>query len=53
VGTTTPLDAMDKKKEKAVISDNAMDPNWGGSAYTQSLLEKGYYKGNEVSIAIE
>jgi hypothetical protein len=53
VGTTTPLDAMDKKKEKAVLSDNAMDPNWGGSAYTQSLLDKGYYKGNEVSIAIE
>jgi len=52
VGTTTPLDAMDKKKENAAISDNPMDPNWGGSAYTQSLLDKGYYKGNEVSIAV-
>ena len=53
VGTTTPLDMMDVKQEQAAISPNPMDPNWGGSAYTQSLIDKGYYKGNEVSIAIE
>jgi hypothetical protein len=29
-----------------------MDPNWGGSAYTQSLIDKGYYKDEEVKIAI-
>ncbi len=52
VGTTTPLDTMDIKQEQAVISPNPMDPNWGGSAYTQSLIDKGYYKENEVSIAI-
>jgi hypothetical protein len=53
IGTTTPLDAMNMKQESAKVSPDPMDPNWGGSAYTQSLVDKGYYKGNEVSIAIE
>ncbi len=53
VGKTTPLDMMDVKQEQAQVSPNPMDPNWGGSAYTQSLIDKGYYKGNEVSIAID
>jgi len=52
IGTTTPLDVMDIEQEKAKVSPNPMDPNWGGSAYTQSLVDKGYYKENEVSIAI-
>lgn len=33
-------------------SPNPMDPNWGGPEYTQSLIEKGYYKGNEVDIYV-
>ncbi len=45
LGTTTPLDMMDVKQEQAVVSPNPMDPNWGGSAYTQKLVEQGYYKG--------
>ena len=53
VGTTTPLDVMDMQQEKASISPNAMDPNWGGANYTKELVEKGYYKGNEVSIYID
>jgi hypothetical protein len=53
IGTTTPLDAMDIQQEKATVSPNPMDPNWGGSAYTQNLVDKGYYKDNEVKIAIE
>ena len=53
VGSTTPLDKMDIEQEKAKVSPNAMDPNWGGSAYTQSLVDKGYYKDNEVKIAID
>ena len=52
VGTTTPLDMMDVQQEQAKVSPNPMDPNWGGSAYTQSLVNKGYYKENEVSIYI-
>ena len=52
VGTTTPLDMMNVAQEKAAVSPDPMDPNWGGSAYTQSLVDKGYYKQNEVSIYI-
>lgn len=52
VGTTTPLDLMDAKQEQAGISPNPMDPNWGGAEYTQSLVDKGFYKNNEVQIAV-
>jgi hypothetical protein len=52
VGTTTPLDVMNFKQEAAKISPDAMDDNWGGAEYTQNLVEKGYYKGDEVSIYI-
>jgi hypothetical protein len=38
--------------ENSKVSPNAMDPNWGGAAYTQSLVDQGYYKEDEVSIYI-
>jgi hypothetical protein len=53
VGKTTPLDMMDVQQEQAAVSANPMDPNWGGSAYTQSLVDKGYYKQNEVSLYVD
>ena len=52
IGTTTPLDAMNMKQEQAQVSPDPMDPNWGGSDYTQGLVDKGYYKDNEVNIYI-
>ena len=52
IGRTTPLDVMDMQQEAAKVSPNPMDPNWGGSEYTQSLVDKGYYKENEVNIYI-
>jgi hypothetical protein len=52
IGTTTPLDVMNMKQEAAPVSADPMDPNWGGSAYTQSLVDKGYYKDNEVSLYV-
>ena len=52
VGTTTPLDQMNISQEHAKVSPNPMDDNWGGSAYTQNLVDKGYYKENEVSIYV-
>lgn len=52
IGTTTPLDMMNIKQEQAKISPDPMDPNWGGSSYTQSLVDKGYYRENEVQIYI-
>jgi hypothetical protein len=51
IGTTTPLDMMNVKQEQSNVSPDPMDPNWGGQAYTQSLIDKGYYKQNEVSIS--
>ena len=53
IGRTTPLDIMDVKQQQSQLSPNPMDPNWGGSSYTQDLVNKGYYKENEVKIAIE
>ena len=52
VGTTTPLDMMNVAQENAAISPDPMDPNWGGAAYTQRLVDAGYYKDNEVSIRV-
>jgi hypothetical protein len=53
IGTTTPLDMMDVQQEQAAVSANPMDPNWGGQSYTQSLVDKGYYKENEVSLYVD
>jgi len=50
IGTTTPLDKMDIQQEMAEVSPNPMDPNWGGSEYTQNLVNKGYYAENNVQI---
>lgn len=52
VGATTPLDIMDEHEQGLLYSANAMDPNWGGSKYTQNLIDQGAYKGNEVSIRV-
>ena len=52
VGALTPLDAMKNSNYNMLYSDNAMDPNWGGTEYTQALVDSGYYKGNEVDIKL-
>ena len=52
IGTTTPLDVMDMAQEKSNVSPNPMDPNWGGSEYTENLVNQGYYKDNEVNIYV-
>jgi len=52
VGTTTPLDKISAKEENMLYSPNPMDDNWGGAAFTQSLIDQGYYKDNEVSIRV-
>ena len=52
VGRKTPLDEMDQSEEGLLYSPNPMDPNWGGNDYTQSLIDQGYYKGNQVAIKV-
>tara|TARA_Y100000816_G_scaffold292300_1_gene286866 strand:+ start:3122 stop:3919 length:798 start_codon:yes stop_codon:yes gene_type:complete len=44
-GTKTPLDKMLSDQRKLKESPSAMDPNWGGIEYTNSLIDKGYYDG--------
>lgn len=52
IGTTTPLDDMNITQKQTKISPNPMDTNWGGAEYTKSLIDKGYYSNNDVSIYI-
>lgn len=47
IGDNTPLDRMFNESGSSV-SPNPMDVRWGGQAYTQSLIDKGYYAGDEV-----
>ena len=52
IGTTTPLDMMNVKEKQAPVSPDPMHTNWGGREYTQGLVDKGYYKENEVSLRV-
>lgn len=52
IGATTPLDVMNIEQENQPISADAMDPNWGGIKYTESLIDSGYYDANQVAIQI-
>ena len=52
VGTTSPLDKISAKEENMLYSPNPMDHNWGGAEFTQSLIDQGYYKDNEVMINV-
>ena len=51
IGLNTPLDKMYNENQGGV-SPNPMDPNWGGAQYTQSLIDQGYYRDNEVAISV-
>ena len=44
--------AKGQTKKLKGLSANPMDPNWGGDAYTQSLIDAGKYSGDEVSIYV-
>jgi hypothetical protein len=48
IGLDTPLDKMFHENESSV-SPNPMDTNWGGPEFTDQLIQKGFYKDNEVS----
>jgi hypothetical protein len=47
-----PSERIMKEIQSAPISPDPMDPNWGGAEYTQSLVDKGYYKENEVNLRV-
>ena len=52
VGTTTPLDNINQQQENMLYSPDPMDDNWGGVEFTQSLVDKGVYANNEVSLRV-
>lgn len=50
IGLNTPLDRM--FHDGSNVSANPMDANWGGKAYTQKLVDDGYYAEDEVKIMV-
>jgi hypothetical protein len=51
-GLKTPLDTIKEQDKNMLYSPNPMDDNWGGEDYTESLIDSGYYKDNNVMISI-
>ncbi len=49
VGRITEVDQQAGQPERQPLSDNPMDPNWGGVLYTQKLVDGGKYKDNEIT----
>jgi hypothetical protein len=49
-GDFTPDMMLDYITESTGLSPNPMDPNWGGADFTQTLVDGGYYKPDEVLI---
>jgi hypothetical protein len=49
VGRYTSLDAIHDSTGNSGVSDNPMDPNWGGVEHTQDMVASGKYIGREVS----
>ena len=48
VGVYNALDAVHDSTEKAKLSDNPLDTNWGGVEFTQKAVDSGKYEDNEV-----
>jgi len=48
-GVFNKLDEIHYSTEKAALSDNPMDSNWGGVEFTQNSVESGKYDDNMVS----
>ena len=49
VGRVSTIDEIGASTEKDKVSDNPMDPNWGGVLYTQKSVDSGKYDENAVS----
>jgi len=48
IGVYTNLDQIHDSTEKNKLSDNPMDPNWGGITYSQAAVDSGKYDDNIV-----
>ena len=50
-GEFTPDMMLDYIQQSTGLSPNPMDNNWGGADFTQTLIDAGYYKDNNISLA--
>lgn len=53
IGLEVPIDKLFHQQEQGVKSDNPMDKNWGGVAYSEESVASGKYKGDDVSIYVD
>lgn len=49
IGKYTVLDKIHDSTELSPLSDNAMDPNWGGISHTQQQVDSGKYDENIIT----
>lgn len=49
IGDFTRLDDIHRIGEKSYMSDNPMDPNWGGADYSKARVQSGIYDDNIVT----
>jgi hypothetical protein len=49
VGRITTVDKIGQSTEDLRVSDNPMDPNWGGVLHTQNSVDSGKYEENKVT----
>lgn len=49
IGRLTEVDKIALQGEQEEVSDNPMDPNWGGILFTQQAVDSGKYAGNEIT----
>ncbi len=52
-GELTPDMMLDYITQVTGQSPNPMDTNWGGSDFTQGLIDAGYYRDNSVAISVD
>ena len=48
IGRITELDEINDSTTKSSLSENPMDPNWGGIMYTQEQVDSGKHADREV-----
>ena len=49
IGSYTDLDKIHDSTKKQAVSDNPMDPNWGGREYTNKVVDSGKYDDYNIS----
>lgn len=53
IGLYTPLDEVFNEEQSLNVSDNPMDPNWGGVKYSEEVVKSGKYAEDTVSTFVE